>query len=88
MQNEIGKEYDRRKGNAMKSCCQKKLAAERLPAGYILAPPRVRRYLEAEVDFVLPKASPSFSALELGGGYGRVLKEIAENVKFAFGIDT
>lgn len=72
----------------MKGYYKKKLAAERLLACYELAPPRVKEYLDAEIAFVMERASPSFLAAELGCGYGRVLKSIAGSVKLAFGIDT
>jgi SAM-dependent methyltransferase len=72
----------------MKGYYQKKLAAERLLACYETAPLRVKAYLEAEISFVLQRTSPSQTALELGCGYGRVLKRVAGNGGFAFGIDT
>lgn len=50
-----------------------KLSGERLKLCYSIAPPRVKQYLEAEVDFVLTKIKPSDKVLELGCGYGRVL---------------
>lgn len=65
-----------------------KLAAERLRAGYDLAPPRTKTYLEAEIDFVLARTTTSMLALELGSGYGRVLERLLPRVRMAFGIDT
>jgi len=65
-----------------------KLAAERLRACYDLAPPRVKAYLEAEIEFVLSKTTPSILALELGCGYGRVLERLLPRVRMACGIDT
>jgi SAM-dependent methyltransferase len=65
-----------------------KLAAERLRACYGLAPPRIKEYLEAEIEFVLAKTTPSMVALELGCGYGRVLERLLPRVRMAFGIDT
>jgi len=65
-----------------------RLAAERLRACYDLAPPRTKAYLEAEVEFVLAKTTPSMLALELGCGYGRVLERLLPRVRKAFGIDT
>jgi SAM-dependent methyltransferase len=65
-----------------------RLAAERLRACYDLAPPRTKAYLEAEVEFVLAKTTPSILALELGCGYGRVLERLLPRVRVAFGIDT
>jgi SAM-dependent methyltransferase len=65
-----------------------KLAAERLRACYDLAPPRTKAYLEAEIEFVLARTTPSMLALELGCGYGRVLERLLPRVHVAFGIDT
>ena len=65
-----------------------KLAAERLRACYDLAPPRTKAYLEAEIEFVLARTTPSMLALELGCGYGRVLEPLLPRVRVAFGIDT
>ena len=64
------------------------LAAGRLRACYDLAPPGVQAYLEAEIDYLLHKASPSMTALELGCGYGRVLRRLIPHVREAIGIDT
>jgi SAM-dependent methyltransferase len=65
-----------------------KLSAERLRTCYDLAPPRTKAYLEAEIGFVLERISPHVRALELGCGYGRVLRRLAERVRVAIGIDT
>ena len=65
-----------------------RLAAERLRACYELAPPRVKAYLEAEIEFVLARTTSSMLALELGCGYGRVLARLLPRVGVAFGIDT
>jgi SAM-dependent methyltransferase len=65
-----------------------KLSAERLRRCYELAPPRVRRYLEAEIAHVLDRISPGDTVLELGCGYGRVLRRIAERAHRTVGIDT
>ncbi|MCX5801603.1 MAG: class I SAM-dependent methyltransferase [Candidatus Eisenbacteria bacterium] len=65
-----------------------KLSAERLRAVYDLAPPRTKAYLEAEIDLVLERISPGMIALELGCGYGRVLKRLVDKVRVAVGIDT
>jgi ubiquinone/menaquinone biosynthesis C-methylase UbiE len=62
-----------------------KLAAERLRRCYELASPRVRRYLAAELEYVL---EPGDVALELGCGYGRILGPLAERVSLAVGVDT
>jgi SAM-dependent methyltransferase len=65
-----------------------KLAAERLKTCYDLAPPRTKAYLEAEIGFVLERATSRMFALELGCGYGRVLERLLPKVRRAFGIDT
>ncbi|MBC8357858.1 MAG: class I SAM-dependent methyltransferase [Candidatus Aminicenantes bacterium] len=55
---------------------------------YKIAPPRVKRYLEAEIKFVLDRIKPSDLVLELGCGYGRVLKKMVPKAKTVVGIDT
>jgi len=65
-----------------------KLSAERLRRCYELAPPRVRRYLEAEIEHVLDRIGPGDIVLELGCGYGRILRRIAERARRSVGIDT
>ena len=65
-----------------------KLSAERLKLCYEIAPPRVKRYLEAEIEFILEKIKPSDMVLELGCGYGRVLKKLLTKAKTVVGIDT
>lgn len=72
----------------MHSYYSQKLSAERLRLCYEIAPPPVKRYLEAEIEFVLGKIKPSDLVLELGCGYGRVLKKILEKTKTVVGIDT
>jgi SAM-dependent methyltransferase len=65
-----------------------KLAGERLRRCYELAPPRVRQYLEAEVQHVLTGIRQGDRVLELGCGYGRVLPRLADAAGFVAGIDT
>ena len=64
------------------------LAGERLRACYEVAPPAARAYLEAEIQFVLARTSPSDLALDLGCGYGRVLQRLLPRVRALAGIDT
>jgi SAM-dependent methyltransferase len=64
------------------------LSADRLKSCYDLAPPSVQRYLAAEIDFVRRRTVGVRSALELGCGYGRVLRELASSVPMLWGIDT
>ena len=65
-----------------------RLSGERLRACYDLAPARAKAYLEAEVDFVLQKTSSSMAVVELGCGYGRVLRRLLPRVRTLVGIDT
>ncbi len=65
-----------------------KLSGERLQKCYELAPPRVLRYLEAEIQHVLEFVEPGDDVLELGCGYGRVALRLAEKVGTVVGIDT
>ncbi|MHC4128707.1 MAG: class I SAM-dependent methyltransferase [Planctomycetota bacterium] len=66
----------------------RKLAGERLRRCYEVAPPRVRRYLEAEIAFVLEHIRETDSVLELGCGYGRVLRRLLDHARLVTGIDT
>jgi 2-polyprenyl-6-hydroxyphenyl methylase/3-demethylubiquinone-9 3-methyltransferase len=65
-----------------------KLSAERLELCYGLAPPRVQRYLAAEIEHVVSLIPKGGSVLELGCGYGRVLGRLATVSSLACGIDT
>lgn len=65
-----------------------KLGGQRLRRCYALAPPRVRRYLEAEITHVQNRIRPSDAVLELGCGYGRVALRLAEVAHQVVGIDT
>ncbi len=64
-----------------------KLSALRLKRCYDIAPPRVQKYLKAEVDHVLQKIGSNNIVLELGCGYGRVLSQIASKAAIVLGID-
>jgi len=55
---------------------------------YEIAPPRVKQYLQAEINFVLQRIKPTDRVLELGCGYGRVLKRLIEKAATVVGIDT
>ena len=48
----------------------------------------MKRYLEAEIDFVLSRLERNNTVLELGCGYGRVTFRLAEVAKRVVGIDT
>lgn len=64
-----------------------KLSAENLRLCYEIAPPRVKRYLEAEIEFVLTRIRPFDWVLELGCGYGRVLESLVGKAQAVVGID-
>ena len=64
------------------------LSAERLQRCYEIAPPKVARYLEAEIEHVLAKIKPSDTVLELGCGYGRVIGRLLGKARKVVGIDT
>ena len=64
-----------------------KLSSDLLKRCYDIAPPRVRQYLSTEINFVLGHIKNSESVLELGCGYGRVLRELVQNSSEIIGID-
>jgi len=64
-----------------------KLSGRRLLRCYQIAGPRVRRYLEAEIRHAASRLGRGDVVLELGCGYGRVARRIAESVGFVVGID-
>ncbi len=55
---------------------EERLAADQLARCYEVAPPPVRRFLEVESSHVAGSIEPGSSVLELGCGYGRVLKDL------------
>ena len=66
----------------------KKLSAERLRMAYEIASPRVKQYLNAEIDFALERMKPGAKVLELGCGYGRILERLTTKAGLVTGIDT
>jgi ubiquinone/menaquinone biosynthesis C-methylase UbiE len=65
-----------------------KLSASRLKRCYEIAPPRVKQYLQAEMDHVLTYIKPSDKVLDLGCGYGRTLGMLSGKAGRVVGIDT
>jgi len=63
------------------------LAAEKLRRCYEIAPPRVRQYLRAELDFALGFIHANDSVLDLGCGYGRTLPDLAARAAEVSAID-
>jgi ubiquinone/menaquinone biosynthesis C-methylase UbiE len=64
------------------------LSAARLKHAYDIASPRVKRYLDAELDHVMTKIRSDDRVIELGCGYGRILKRLAAKARFVIGVDT
>lgn len=64
-----------------------KLNAKKLYDVYETDIPRIRQYLDAEIDFVRKDMKGSEHVLELGAGYGRIMKELAQYVGSITGID-
>ena len=65
----------------------RKLSAGRLDRVYALAGPRVRQYLQAEIDHLQASLSPGERVLELGCGTGRVLAPLAQAAGRGWGVD-
>jgi ubiquinone/menaquinone biosynthesis C-methylase UbiE len=65
-----------------------RLSAEQLRRCYEVATPRVRQYLQAEIEFVQQLIEPGESVLEIGCGYGRALEPIVGPAYRVFGVDT
>jgi len=65
-----------------------RLSGARLRQVYDLAPERVRRYLDSELNYVMAKIRPNDLVLELGCGYGRILPGLASRARWVVGIDT
>jgi 2-polyprenyl-6-hydroxyphenyl methylase/3-demethylubiquinone-9 3-methyltransferase len=65
-----------------------KLSGERLRRCYEIASPRVKQYLEAEIQFILQRLKSTDSVLELGCGYGRVSSRLTKVANRVVGIDT
>ena len=64
-----------------------KLNSQKLYLVYDTKIPRVRQYLDKEIDFVRQRLCGDEKVLELGAGYGRILKELSASVKSLLGID-
>ena len=63
------------------------LHSERLYQVYQTKLPRVSQYLAAEIDFVKMQLTGKESLLEMGAGYGRIMKELAPHAASLTGID-
>ena len=65
----------------------KKLNSQNLYHVYDTKIPRVRRYLDKEIDFIRGNLRGSERVLEIGAGYGRILKELSPYAESFLGID-
>ncbi len=63
------------------------LSAERLKRAYEIASPRLNQYLEAEIEHILKNIKSTDTVLEIGCGYGRIMKRLLSKAKKAVGID-
>ena len=64
-----------------------KLNAQSLFQVYDTAIPRIKQYLDAEIDFVRQNLTGSEDVLELAAGYGRIVKELAPSCASILGMD-
>lgn len=71
----------------MRDYYAQQLNSDKLFAVYDTDIPRIARYLKAEIDCIISRVDKSFTVLELGAGYGRIMKELAPHVKRVDGID-
>jgi len=65
-----------------------RLAGERLRRVYEVASPRVKRYFAEEIRHVVSRLPAAASVLELGCGYGRVMRELTGHAALVVGVDT
>lgn len=72
----------------MRDYYEHRLAGDRLLRCYELASPRICRYLDAEIRFVAEQVRGARRILELGCGYGRVMKRLLPVVSEVVGCDT
>ncbi len=63
------------------------LSADRLHLCYKISPRRIKQYLNAEIETIVNRIKEDDFVLELGCGYGRVLKILAKKTKNILGID-
>ena len=64
----------------MKNYYDEKLNAQKLFQVYETQIPRIRQYLQAEINFVKANISKTQRVLELGARYGRIIKELADEI--------
>lgn len=64
-----------------------KLNAQKLFQVYETQIPRINEYLQAEINFVRENISKTQNILELGAGYGRIVRELAPYCSSILGVD-
>ena len=74
-------------GEAVKNYYSGKLNAALLMEVYRTDLDRVRQYLQAEISYVAGYLTGTERVLELGAGYGRIMKEIAPLAASVLGLD-
>ncbi|HZJ90250.1 MAG TPA: class I SAM-dependent methyltransferase [Oscillospiraceae bacterium] len=74
-------------GEQSENYYREKLNASKLFAVYETNIPRVKQYLAAEIDHVKNLLTGTETVLELGAGYGRIVKELAPHCQHIVGID-
>lgn len=75
------------KASNMKNYYSDLLNSNKLQKCYEIAPERVKRFLSAEIDFVLKVVNQTDVVLDLGCGYGRVSIELIKKGIKVVGID-
>ena len=63
------------------------LYGRKLKRVYDIAPLRVREYLEAEIQYTIEEIDGMDLVIELGCGYGRIMKSVSPHVEHMVGID-
>lgn len=63
------------------------LSAQRLKKAYDIASPRINQYFDAEIEQIIKNVKPTDTVLEIGCGYGRIIRPILEKAKKVVGID-
>ncbi len=63
------------------------LSGNHLHRAYSLADESVQRYLQGEIEYCRQRISPGDRILELGCGYGRILKALASEAHMTEGVD-
>jgi 2-polyprenyl-6-hydroxyphenyl methylase/3-demethylubiquinone-9 3-methyltransferase len=63
------------------------LNAQKLYQVYDTNIPRVKQYLNAEIHFIQRQLAGTENVIEMGAGYGRILKQLAPYAKRLVGID-